>query len=124
MLQALWTLEVLTPEGASAAGVLIFHLRRVFGDYYQAGRLFGGDARSYFVGEYRIENGGLKGHFDVTGYGGGPNEAFGPGDGFTVRFSGALDPLAERDVLVLDAARADSPERAFRLRLTRRAALE
>ena len=124
MLQALWTLEVLTPDGASAAGVLIFHLRRVFGDYYQTGRLFGGDAGSYYVGEYRIENGGLTGRFDVTGYGGDPNEAFGPGDGCRVAFWGRLDPHAERDVVLLDAERADTPGPAFRLRLTRRAALE
>jgi hypothetical protein len=111
-------------EEASAAGVLVFHLRRVFGDYYQAGRLFGGDAQSYYTGDYRVENGGLKGHFDVVDYGGDPNQAFGPGDSLTVTFSAVLDPQVERDVLLVDARRADTPDEAFRLRLTKRAAFD
>ena len=124
VLQALWTVEVLRSGGIVAAGVLIFHLRRVFGDFYQSGRLFGGDTRSYYTGEYRIENRGLKGQFDVVCYGGVAHETFGPGDSLTVVFAGVLDPHLERDVVLLDAHRADAPGDMFRLRLTRRSAFD
>jgi hypothetical protein len=64
MLQALWSLEVLLADEAVPAGVVIFHLRRVFGDYFQAGRLFGGDSHCHYVGDYQIEN--LGGRADAV----------------------------------------------------------
>jgi hypothetical protein len=96
----------------------------VFGDYFQVGRLFGGDAQSYYSGEYQIENRGLKGRFDVVCYGGVANEAFGPGGRLGVHFSSVLDPRLERDVIVLDAHNADNPGLTFQLRLTKRAAFD
>ena len=104
MLQALWSLEVLLAEAAVPAGVLIFHLRRVFGDYYQEGRLFGGDGQCHFLGDYRIENLGLTGRFTAIRHGGVDPTPFGPEERHEVAFSGALEANLERDVLLLEAA--------------------
>lgn len=123
MLQALWTMEILEPSHRTAAGVLIFHLRRVFGDYYQEGRVFGGDRTAYYLGDYRIENWGLKAQFRVHCYAGREVSPFGDSGDDEVIFTGSLDPHVERDVLVLCAHRKRSPERPFSLRLTKRAAL-
>jgi hypothetical protein len=122
MLQALWSLEVLKTEGPVPAGVLIFHLRRVFGDYYQRGRLFGGDAGATYVGDYEIENLGLKGRFAATRLGAAPTP-FGGGDRHDVTFTAVLDAHLERDVLRLEARVDDDTSAPIELRLTKRAPL-
>ena len=123
MLQALWSLEVLQAEGPVPAGVLIFHLRRVFGDYYQEGRLVGGDSQSHYIGEYQIENLGLTGRLTATRHGGVEPTPFGARDRHDIAFTGALEANLERDVLVLDAIIDADPARAIKLRLTKRAPL-
>lgn len=123
MLQALWSLEVLLAETAAPAGVVIFHLRRVFGDYYQAGRLFGGDSRCHYVGAYQIENLGLSGRFTVLRHASPGPTPFGEADSLEVTFTGRLAANLERDVLLLDAVVESDPAQAIRLRLTKRAAL-
>jgi hypothetical protein len=133
MLQALWSLEVLLAEGAVPAGVLIFHLRRVFGDYYQTGRLLGGDSRSHYVGEYQIENLGLAGRFTAIRHGGVDPTPFGEKDRHDITFTGMLEANLERDVLILDATVDAAIDTAtatdaggahpIQLRLTKRAPL-
>lgn len=123
MLQALWSLEVVRPEGAVPAGVLIFHLRRVFGDYFQAGRLFGGDSRSHYVGDYQIENLGLAGRFTAIRHGGVDPTPFGETDRHNITFTGALEANLERDVLMLDAIIDADKTLPVKLRLTKRALL-
>ena len=124
MLQALWSLEVLLAEGPVPTGVLIFHLRRVFGDYYQTGRLFGGDSRSHYVGEYKIENLGLTGRFTAMRHGGVDPTPFGKKNEHNITFSGALETTLERDVLILDAVIDADGARPIQLRLTKRAPLD
>jgi hypothetical protein len=123
MLQALWSLEVLRLKGAVPAGVLIFHLRRVFGDYFQAGRLFGGDSQSHYVGDYRIENLGLAGRFNAIRHAGTNPTPFGEKDKHNITFTGTLAANLERDVLVLDAIIDVDKARPVKLRLTKRALL-
>lgn len=123
MLQALWSLEVLLADEAVPAGVVIFHLRRVFGDYFQAGRLFGGDSHSHYVGDYQIENLGLTGRFTVLRHGGVEPTPFGPNEEHRVTFNGTLEANLERDVLILDAVVDGDESSPIKLRLTRRAAL-
>ena len=123
MLQALWSLEVLGANGAHPAGVLIFHLRRVFGDYYQAGRLFGGDSQCCYVGDYQIENLGLTGRFLAARYEGVDPTPFGDGDTQEVTLTGALEANRERDVLILNASLRTNQALAIELRLTKRASL-
>ena len=119
MLQALWSLEVLRAGTWTPAGVLIFHLRRVFGDYYQEGRLFGGDRQSHYVGEYRIENLGLTGRFVSTRYAGVDPTPIGDQDSFEVTFTGTLEAGLERDVLILTAGLRGDQEPTAKLRLTK-----
>ena len=123
MLQALWSLEVLRAEGAVSAGVLILHLRRVFGDYYQEGRLFGGDSQSHYLGEYQIENLGLTGRFTAIRHSGVDPTPFGPKDRHDIAFSGTLEANLERDVLLLDATVDGDEAKPIKLRLTKRAPL-
>jgi len=123
MLQALWSLEVLLAKEAVPAGVLILHLRRVFGDYFQTGRLFGGDRECHYVGEYQIENLGLTGRFTVIRHGGVEPTPFGAKDRHEVTFSVLLEANLERDVLLLDAVIDGEEGRPTRLRLTKRASL-
>jgi len=123
MLQALWSLEVLLAEEAVSAGVLILHLRRVFGDYYQEGRLFGGDSQSHYFGDYQIENLGLTGRFTAIRHGGVDPTPFGPKDRHYIAFSGTLEANLERDVLLLDATVDGDEAKPIKLRLTKRAPL-
>ncbi len=123
MLQALWSLEVLLAEGPVPAGVLIFHLRRVFGDYYQTGRLFGGDRQAHYVGEYKIENLGLTGRFTAIRHGGVDPTPFGTMDQHDIAFTSALEANLERDVLILDAVIDAGGAHPIQLRLTKRAPL-
>ena len=123
MLQALWSLEVLLADEAVPAGVVIFHLRRVFGDYFQAGRLFGGDSHCHYVGDYQIENLGLTGRFTTTRHGGVEPTPIGPNEEHRVTFTGTLEANLERDVHILDAVVDGDESSPIKLRLTRRAAL-
>ena len=123
MLQALWSLEVLRSETMVPAGVLIFHLRRVFGDYFQAGRLFGGDSQSYYVGDYQIENLVLTGRFTAVRHSGVDSTPFGTQGTHQITFTGALEANLERDVLVLNATIEADRESPVKLRLTKRALL-
>ena len=123
MLQALWSLEVLLAEGAVPAGVLILHLRRVFGDNYQEGRLFGGDNQSHYLGEYQIENLGLTGRFTAIRHGGVDPTPFGAKDRHDITFTGTLEASLERDVLILDAIIDADEGNHIKLRLTKRASL-
>lgn len=123
MLQALWSMEIIDSDHAAPAGVLIFHLRRVFGDYYQEGRLFGGDNTAYYIGKYRIENWGLKAHFQVNSYAGEAPSPFGVHGDEEIIFAGSLDRHVERDVLLLEAHKKTFPREPFSLRLIKRAPL-
>ncbi|MDX1576223.1 MAG: hypothetical protein R3285_08510, partial [Kiloniellales bacterium] len=98
-------------------------LRRVFGDYFQTGRLFGGDSHCHYVGDYQIENLGLTGRFTVTRHGGVEPTPFGAGEAQRIKFSGTLEADLERHVLLLDAIVDGGESNPIKLRLTKRAPL-
>lgn len=123
MLQALWSVEIFTRDGPVAIGVLIFHLRRVFGDYFQVGRVFGGDGEYFYTGRYEIENMVLSARMEVFLYGNAPHAVFGPANHFGIEFGGRLDGNIERDVITFAARRSDD-DTAFEIRLTKREPLE
>ncbi|MEQ8666282.1 MAG: hypothetical protein RIC16_11205 [Rhodospirillales bacterium] len=123
MLQALWSMDIVTPDEFRPAGVIVFHLRRVFGDYYQEGRVFGGDGQAYYDGTYTIENFGLRGSFRAIAYGGADATAFGPSMHRDVEFDALLERNVERDVIVMDGRAGDDAQKAFDLRITRRCAI-
>lgn len=123
MLQALWSLEVLLADAALPAGVLVFHLRRTFGDYFQTGRLFGGDSHCHYFGEYQIENLRLSGQFTTIRHAGVEPTPFGAKDEHRVDFAGTLEAQLERDVLLLDGVVDGNESDPVALRLIRRAPL-
>ncbi len=51
-------------------GILTFQRLRVFGDFYENGRILGGDSHYYISGTYRIENFGLSMQYTLTHYAG------------------------------------------------------
>lgn len=124
MLQALWSLEVVAKNRHRSAGVLIFHLRQVFGDYYQRGRVFGGDGDAYYDGSYTIENLGLRGAFDAVSYGGTGMTAFGSRPTCEIEFEGTLDRDLDRGVILLRATADKDADNPFGLRMTRRCPIE
>ncbi len=120
MLEGLWSVEVMSPKGGINAGVLVFQPRRVFGDFFEGGRIFGGDRNYVYAGDYTVENYGVTADIKVVHYAGDTHPSFGPDKGFRIKLSGELDHHVERDVLQFSAQRVDDPDRKWSLRLIRR----
>ena len=124
LLQSLWSVEIMRrPDTAGVpAGVLRFEVQRLFGDFFESGRIVGGDAQAVLLGEYRIEDYRLTGSLEVVPYAGAPDAAW--GDPSSLRFDLAvtLEPKVDRDVLTIAAQPADGAT-PLTLRLTRRAKL-
>ena len=55
-LEGLWSAELRDGDHGSNIGVLVFRPRRVFGDFYEEGRICGGDRFCVYHGTYVIEN--------------------------------------------------------------------
>ena len=62
-LEGLWSAELRAGDHSANIGVLIFHPRKVFGDFYDEGRIRGGDRFCVYHGTYVIENRGLHGRY-------------------------------------------------------------
>lgn len=120
MLEGLWSVEVMSPEGGISAGVLVFQPRRVFGDFFEGGRILGGDRSYFYTGNYTVENHGVTGDVEVVHYANDTHPSFGPDRNFRMKLSGNLDQHVDRDVLQFSAQRADDPDRKWSLRLIRR----
>ena len=58
-LEGLWSAELRADDCSSNIGVLVFRPRRVFGDFYEEGRIRGGDRSCVYHGTYVIENFGF-----------------------------------------------------------------
>lgn len=120
MLESLWSIEIMTPSGGLGVGVILFVPRRVFGDFYRAGLVLGGDGRYYFAGTYAVENDVMTGEMDVVHYAGEPYPAFGPGSAIRLALSCELEPGIVRDVIEMLAEPVVETGREFLLSLTRR----
>lgn len=123
MLEALWSLEILTEAKILNAGIVFFQPRRVFGDFYEAGRILGGDRNYVYSGNYTIENHNLSAQLSVKQYAAEPNSIFGDEPEFELRVSGNLDRHVSRDVHNLTAKRTDDSGQLLSLRLTKRVEL-
>ena len=120
-LQSLWTLEIETPRQWESCGVILFHLRRVFGDFYEEGRIFGGDRDHGIMGSYRIENLLLDADLRVQRYAPTSGYPLGNDAAIDLTLSTSLEGQLERDVVRLDGRVGhDAPAR---FRLIRRADL-
>ncbi len=120
MLEGLWSVEVMSPDGALAAGVFVFQPRRVFGDFFEGGRILGGDRNYVYAGDYTVENYGVTGDLEVIHYADETHPSFGPDRNFRIKLLGDLDQHVDRDVLQFSAERVDDPDCKWSLRLIRR----
>lgn len=105
-------------------GVMRFEVQRLFGDFFESGRILGGDAGHIFLGDYMIEDRRLTGSLQVVRYAGAPGAAW--GDQVDPRFDLAvtLEADRDRDVFTIAAMPADDATAPLTLRLTRRARLD
>lgn len=127
LLQSLWSVEIVPDDGGVGVpvGVLRFEVQRFFGDFFESGRMVGGDAEHVYLGSYKIEDYRLTGELEIVPYAPAPaatawGEAREPRFNITV----ILEPEQDRDVLVISAEPADIAAAALSLRLTRRARLD
>lgn len=109
MLEALWSVEFVSNVQGYGAGVAVF----------ETGRILGGDASFYYVGNYKVENGTLIAEIKVVNYRGEPNSIFGPLKEFTLHVSGK----PQSPEFEVAGNMAERPELHILIRLTRRAEL-
>lgn len=109
MIEALWTVEFASNLQMFGRGVVVFESERVFG----------GDASFYYLGDYKITNGEIKGCIEITNYGGVPSSVVGPGEKIRLNISGKL----KLPIMELQGCRVDHPNIIISIRCTKRAEL-
>jgi hypothetical protein len=80
-IEALWTVNFATAAGVGN-GIAIF----------ETGRIFGGDANYFWVGDYGIQNGRITANLNVSNYSGVPYSVFGQLMNLRLRLEAALPP--------------------------------
>lgn len=116
-LEGLWSAELRAGDRDINIGVLVFRPSKVFGDFYEEGRIRGGDRSCVYHGEYVIENRGFSASLAVTRHReDGPRPVF-PGDG-VMKLAGTIESGVTRQVM--EFAVSDAPRGAHALRLIRR----
>lgn len=116
-LEGLWSAELRADERSSNIGVVVFRPRRVFGDFYEEGRIRGGDRSCVYHGTYVIENFAFTADVNVTRYRADESRPVFPNDG-VMKLAGTIEPGVARRVV--EFAVADAPGGARSLRLIRR----
>lgn len=116
-LEGLWSAELRAHDCSSNIGVLVFRPRRVFGDFYEEGRIRGGDRSCVYHGTYVIENFGFTADVAVTHYRESEPRPVFPGDG-VMKLAGTIEPGVARRVI--EFAVKDAPGEACSVRLIRR----
>jgi len=116
-LEGLWSAELRTGDQDVNIGVLVFRPRRVFGDFYEEGRIRGGDRSCAYHGTYVIENFGFTADVSVTRYGADEPRPVFPGDG-VMKLAGTIESGVARRVV--EFAVTDAAGGARSLRLIRR----
>ena len=116
-LEGLWSAELRAGDRSVNIGVLVFRSSRVFGDFYEEGRIRGGDRHCVYHGSYVIENFGFSAEVAVTRYRAGEPQPVFPGDG-AMKLAGTIEPGVARRVI--EFAVSDAPGEARGLRLIRR----
>ena len=116
-LEGLWSAELRTGDSGDNIGVLVFRPSRVFGDFYEEGRIRGGDRFCVYHGSYVIENRGFSASLAVSRYCADEPRPVFPRDG-VMKLAGAIESGVARQVL--EFAVGDAPVGARSLRLIRR----
>ena len=116
-LEGLWSAELRAGDCSSNIGVLVFRPRRIFGDFYEEGRIRGGDRFCVYHGTYVIENFGFNANLAVTRFRADDPRPVFPGDG-VMKLAGTMEPGVARRVI--EFAVDGAPGGARSLRLIRR----
>jgi len=105
--EALWTVEFISNLQVFGSGVAVL----------ETGRIFGGDAKYYYLGEYNVDpNGLVNATVRVTHFAGEPYSIFGNVKTFSLLLSGKVNvPEMELSGFV-----AGSPQLRIALRMTKR----
>ncbi len=82
MIEGLWSVAFVSTQENFGAGVVIF----------ETGRVLGGDASYYYVGDYNVTNGELRANVHVTHFFGEPHSVFGNLRKFELSVSGRMPP--------------------------------
>ena len=104
-LEGLWSAELLGNHGITNIGILMFEPVRVSQDFYEEGRVLGGDRHYAHVGTYRVEDRRLSGRLRILRYD--IHEDGAPlfeQDEASLDFHGELDHRGHREVLDLELA--------------------
>jgi hypothetical protein len=109
MLEALWTVEFVSNTGSYGAGVVVF----------KTGRIFGGDAFYYYLGNVVVKNEIVEAEVVVTHHSGPPQSIFGPLNKFHLKLSGKL----QMPVMELHGYLVENPLMKMSARLTWRVEL-
>jgi hypothetical protein len=121
MLEGLWSAELGNGGRLANIGVLVIHPARLFGDFYEEGRLLGGDRHYAYRGAYSIQDLVFAGELRIVRYDVHEEDPRFGADPVTLHLEGRLEAGLERDVLTLDVTGATDVEGGrCKLRLTRR----
>ena len=113
-LEGLWSAELRASGHGANIGVLVFRPRKVFGDFYEEGRIRGGDRFCVYHGTYVIENRGFSASLTVTRYRADEPQPVFPGDG-VMKLAGTIESEVARRVIEFAVSDAPSGERSIRL---------
>ena len=116
-LEGLWSADLRAGDRGTNIGVLVFRPRRVFGDFYEEGRIRGGDRSCVYHGTYVIENFAFTADVRVSRYRADESRPVFPSDG-VMKLAGTIEPGVARRVV--EFAVDDAPDGTRRLRLIRR----
>ena len=120
LIEGLWSIEFIqSNNNLLSMGLVTFQRLRVFGDFYENGRVLGGDSQYYISGTYLIENLGLSMQYTLTHYAGDKHLLFTNVNQVDILSSGHLDVTTDRDVIELKTQIKNINEK-LKLRLTRR----
>ncbi|MEW5897269.1 MAG: GrlR family regulatory protein [Nanoarchaeota archaeon] len=109
MLEALWSVEFVSNLQVQGAGVVVL----------ETGRVFGGDAQYFYVGDYNMHHDKAQVSLKVKHYSGAPNSIFGQLKEFHVKLEGTPN----REKFDMIGHLVEDPTRKMAIRLTRRAEL-
>lgn len=113
MIEALWSVEFYSLDAcgsiSNGAGVVVF----------ETGRIFGGDSRFFYIGNYEIKDGVATATLTSTHYAGPIESVIGPNEVTTFQLAGKV----EHKKFVISGHIAGNPAVRVKATLTRRAEL-
>lgn len=109
MIEALWSVEFAANTQDFGSGVVVV----------ENGKVLGGDAQYFYVGNCKLENGVLHATVEITHYSGAPSSVFGTTNKFRLAVSG----VPAHDKFTLQGHVVEAPQFHISIHFTRRAEL-